>query len=60
MHDEEERLPYLLIACVVGLVTLYSCAIHCLPREISLFLISWAMLSLSVAITFGHCVLSER
>ena len=58
-QDEENRLPRLLASCVAGLILLAACMIHYLPREFAMFVISWAMLSISVGISFGHCVLNE-
>jgi hypothetical protein len=58
-HDEENRLPKLLASCVAGLLLMAICMIHYLPREFAMFMISWAMLSISVGISFGHCVLNE-
>ncbi len=58
-HDEENRLPRLLGSCVVVLLVLTTCMFHYLPREFAMVVVSWAMLSISVGISFGHCVLNE-
>jgi hypothetical protein len=58
-QNDEDRLPRLLASCVAGLVMLSACMFHYLPREFAMFVVSWAMLSISVGISFGHCVLSE-
>lgn len=58
-QDDEDRLPRLLMSCVVGLLIMTTCMLHYLPREFAMFVVSWAMLSLSVGISFGHCVLNE-
>lgn len=57
-YDDENRLPRLLASCVVVLL-LATCMFHYLPREFAMGVVSWAMLSISVGITFGHCVLNE-
>lgn len=60
MREEElDRLPRLLATCVVFLIVLATCMFHYLPREIAVIVVSWAMLSISVGISFGHCVLNE-
>ena len=59
LQDDEERLPMLLASCVVVLVVMTACLIHYLPRDFAVIAVSWAMLSLSVGISFGHCVLNE-
>jgi hypothetical protein len=33
--------------------------LHYLPRELAVIAISWAMLSISVGVSFGHAVLNE-
>jgi len=58
-RDEENRLPRLLASCVALLLVMAACMIHYLPREFAMVVVSWAMLSLSVGISFGHCVLNE-
>ena len=58
-QNDEDRLPRLLISCVIGLLLMATCMLHYLPREFAMVLVSWAMLSLSVGISFGHCVLNE-
>lgn len=57
--DEEDRLPGVLIACVVALLLVATCMFHYLPRELAMIMVSWMMLSISVGISFGHCVLNE-
>ena len=58
-HDDENRLPRLLASCVAVLLVMTACIIHYLPREFAILVVSWAILSLSVGISFGHCVLNE-
>jgi hypothetical protein len=58
-QDDENRLPRLLASCVVVLLVLTTCMFHYLPREFAMVVVSWAMLSISVGISFGHCVLNE-
>jgi hypothetical protein len=58
-QDDENRLPRLLASCVVVLLIMAACMFHYLPREFAMFVVSWAMLSISVGISFGHCVLNE-
>ena len=53
------RLPTLLASCVVVLPIMAACMFHYLPREFAMIVVSWAMLSISVGISFGHCVLNE-
>jgi hypothetical protein len=36
-----------------------TCMLHYLPRQLAMAMISWAMLSISVGVSFGHAVLSE-
>ena len=55
----EERLPRLLATCVMGLLIMATCKFHYLPRQFAMIAISWAMLSISVGISFGHAVLNE-
>ena len=59
IEDDENRLPRLLVSCVVVLLIMATCMFHYLPREFAMFAVSWAMLSISVGISFGHCVLNE-
>jgi hypothetical protein len=49
----------LLASCVVLLLVMATCLLHYLPRELAMIVVSWAMLSISVGISFGHCVLNE-
>ena len=58
-HDDEDRLPRLLASCVVMLLIMAVGMFHYLPREVAMIGVSWAMLSISVGISFGHCVLNE-
>jgi hypothetical protein len=58
-HDEEDRLPRLLASCVVVLLVMATCMFHYMPRELAMIVVSWSMLSISVGISFGHCVLNE-
>ncbi|MSP01637.1 MAG: hypothetical protein EXR07_11405 [Acetobacteraceae bacterium] len=59
IQDDEDRLPRLLASSVAILVVLSACMIHYLPRELAVIAVSWVMLSVSVGISFGHCVLNE-
>jgi hypothetical protein len=59
IQEDEGRLPRLLASCVALLLLLAACVFHYLPRELAMIVISWSMLSLSVGISFGHCVLNE-
>jgi len=58
-QDDGDRLPKLLVSCVVMLLIMAACMFHYLPRELAMIVVSWAMLSISVGISFGHCVLNE-
>lgn len=58
-RDDQDRLPRLLASCVVALLVLTTCLFHYLPGEFAMIVVSWAMLSISVGISFGHCVLNE-
>jgi hypothetical protein len=58
-HFDEKRLLGLLATCVIGLLILATCMLHYLPRELAMIAISWATLSISVGISFGHAVLNE-
>lgn len=58
-QDDEYRLPRLLASCVVALLIMATCMLHYLPREFAMIVVSWSMLSISVGISFGHCVLNE-
>ena len=57
--DDDDRLPMLLASCVGVLLLLAACMFRYMPREYAMFVVSWAMLSISVGISFGHCVLNE-
>ena len=59
-HNNEDWLPVLLMSCVAVMVVATACMIRYLPEEFAAIIVSWAMVSLSVGISFGHCVLSER
>lgn len=60
MNDEDAaRLPKLLASCVTVLLIMTACMIHYLPSQFAMIGVSWAILSLSVGICFGHCVLNE-
>jgi hypothetical protein len=56
---DDKRLLRLLATCVVGLLIMATCMFHYLPRQFAVIAISWAMLSISVGISFGHAVLNE-
>jgi hypothetical protein len=58
-QEDETRLPRLLASSVVVLLVMTTCMLHYLPREFAMIVVSWAMLSISVGISFGHCVLNE-
>ena len=58
-QEDAGRLPGLLASCVAVLLIMATCMFHYLPREIAMVVVSWAMLSISVGISFGHCVLNE-
>ena len=57
--DEDRLLPILLASCVLVLLPMATCLFHYLPREFAMIVVSWSMLSISVGISFGHCVLNE-
>ena len=42
----------LLASCVVLLLIMTTCMLHYLPREVAMIVVSWAMLSISVGISF--------
>jgi len=48
-----------MVSCVAALLFLAACMFHYLPRELAMIMVSWVMLSISVGISFGHCVLNE-
>jgi hypothetical protein len=58
-QQDEHGLPMLLASSLVLLLILATCMLRYLPREFAMLAISWAMLSISVGISFGHCVLNE-
>jgi hypothetical protein len=58
-QEDETRVPRLLGSCVAMLLVMATCMFHYLPREFAMIVVSWAMLSISVGISFGHCVLNE-
>lgn len=49
----------MLVPCVALLTFITACMIHYLPSDFAVIAASWAMLSLSAGISFGHCVLNE-
>ena len=59
IQEDEDRLLRLLVSSVVVLLVMAACMFHYLPRELALIVISWSMLSVSVGISFGHCVLND-
>ena len=59
MRQDEDRLLPLLAASVTLLLILSAGLIHYLPRDLAAVAVSWAMLSVSVGIGFGHCVRNE-
>ncbi len=59
MRDDDDCLLPLLASSVVLLLVLSAGLIHYLPRDLAVVAVSWAMLSVSVGIGFGHCVRNE-
>jgi hypothetical protein len=59
VKEDQDRLPMLLASCVVMLLVMATCMFRYLPREFAMIIVSWAMLSISVGVSFGHCVLNE-
>ena len=57
--DDVDRLPVFVAASLATILLLAACTFHYLPRELAMIVTSWAMLSISVGISFGHCVLNE-
>ena len=58
-QDEADRLPILLTSYVAVLVVLTACMIRYTPPDVAAIVVSWLTLSISVGISFGHCVLNE-
>ena len=58
-QNDEDRLPRLLASCVVMLLIMAAGMFRYLPREFAMIAVSWATLSISVGISFGHCVLND-
>ena len=58
-EGEEARLPTLLAGCLAVLLIMATCMLHYLPRDLAMIAITWAMLSVSFGIWFGHGVLNE-
>ncbi len=59
MQDDLDRLPRFLASGAAFLLLLAACTIHYMPRDFAIVLVSWMLLSLSVTMSFGHCVLNE-
>jgi len=59
MRDDDDHLVRLLMYSIGLLLLMAACTIHFLPRQIAVVAVSWTILSLSVAVSFGHCVLNE-
>ncbi len=57
-QDEHSLLSILAISMML-LLALTTCMIRFLPSDFVLVMVSWIMLSVSVGVTFGHCVLNE-
>ena len=57
--DDENALLRIWAPCVAVLLVLTICMIRYLPSDFAIVLASWIMLSISVGITFGHCVLND-
>ena len=57
--QDEHSLFGILGVSVVLLLALTTCVIRFLPSDFALVMVSWIMLSVSVGVTFGHCVLNE-
>jgi hypothetical protein len=57
--DNYDRLPKLLTSALALLLILGTGMFHYLPREVAVIVVSWAMLSISVGISFGHFVLND-
>jgi hypothetical protein len=58
-QEGTDGLPGLLASCLALLMILAIGMFHYLPREFAMIVVSWVMLSISVGISFGHCVLNE-
>jgi hypothetical protein len=59
MQDDHDRLAQFLVSAVAMLLVIAVGSIRLLPRECAIAAVSWAMLSVSAAISFGHFVLNE-
>lgn len=57
--DDENALLRICALCVAVLLVLTVCMIRYLPSDFAIVLASWIMLSISVGVTFGHCVLND-
>jgi hypothetical protein len=57
--QDDNRLPCLLASCLVVLPIITACAIRYVPRELAMVIITWMMVSISVGVSFGHCVLND-
>ena len=57
--QDDEQLPMMLGTCVAMLLMMTACVIRYLPQDYAMIIVSWALLSVSVGLSFGHCVLSE-
>ena len=60
MWDDEDHWSIVVAMSMMMLLVLVACFIHYLPRDFAIIAVSWITLSISVGITFGHCVLSEQ
>ena len=58
-QEDEDTLSIFLASCLAVLVFLTAFMIQFLPREISMFLVYWTLLSIPVGISLGHCVMNE-
>ncbi len=60
MRDDHDHWLGTLASCLTFLLVLTACAIHYLPSDVALVAVSWTMLSMSVSVFFGHCVLNDH
>ena len=59
VQRDPDHLTFHLAIYLAGLLFLSACFIQYLPRDVSMVLVTWTMLSLPLSICFGHSVLSE-
>jgi formate/nitrite transporter FocA (FNT family) len=58
-REDEDRMPRVLASFVAVLLVMTACLMHFLPREFAALVVTWVILSISVGISFGHCVLND-